>query len=295
MNKNEKRFCAEFIKLRRIIVSRQIDMQCYKNAEKVKQIELLDRAFHYGDGCFTTARVCNGVIELESLHIARLHLGCERLLLSADLSYIQQTIELFKQDHVNLNGTMKIVVSRGEGQRGYSLPTQPADVWVFFYPQALEALTYSEIDSGVLQLAMGLNMPQLVGVKSLNRLEQVLLKREAEQQGWLEALVTDVQGSVVEGVSSNCFILINDRWISPELRYNGVHGVMRAEILARMQQQGIACELRMVDMEEISRFQSVFFCNALSPMKIAKSLNHQHLDVQPCIDLFYRLQLNQMQ
>ena len=294
MNKNEKRFCAEFIKLRRIIVSRQIDMQCYKNAEKVKQIELLDRAFHYADGCFTTARICNGVIELESLHIARLHLGCERLLLSADLSYIQQTIELFKQDHVNLNGTMKIVVSRGEGQRGYSLPTQPADVWVFFYPQALEALTYSEIDSGVLQLAMGLNMPQLVGVKSLNRLEQVLLKREAEQQGWLEALVTDVQGSVVEGVSSNCFILINDRWISPELRYNGVHGVMRAEILARMQQQGIACELRMVDMEEISRFQSVFFCNALSPMKIAKSLNHQHLDVQPCIDLFYRLQLNQM-
>ncbi|WP_110975706.1 aminodeoxychorismate lyase [Acinetobacter sp. WCHAc060042] len=270
-------------------------MQCYKNAEKVKQIELLDRAFHYGDGCFTTARVCNGVIELESLHIARLHLGCERLLLSADLSYIQQTIELFKQDHVNLNGTMKIVVSRGEGQRGYSLPTQPADVWVFFYPQALEALTYSEIDSGVLQLAMGLNMPQLVGVKSLNRLEQVLLKREAEQQGWLEALVTDVQGSVVEGVSSNCFILINDRWISPELRYNGVHGVMRAEILARMQQQGIACELRMVDMEEISRFQSVFFCNALSPMKIAKSLNRQHLDVQPCIDLFYHLQLNQMQ
>lgn len=294
MNKNEKRFCAEFIKLRRIIVSRQIDMQCYKNAEKVKQIELLDRAFHYGDGCFTTARVCNGVIELESLHIARLHLGCERLLLSADLSYIQQTIELFKQDHVNLNGTMKIVVSRGEGQRGYSLPTQPADVWVFFYPQALQALTYSEIDSGVLQLAMGLNMPQLVGVKSLNRLEQVLLKREAEQQGWLEALVTDVQGSVVEGVSSNCFILINDRWISPELRYNGVHGVMRAEILARMQQQGVACELRMVDMEEISRFQSVFFCNALSPMKIAKSLNRQHLDVQPCIDLFYRLQLNQM-
>jgi sulfate/thiosulfate transport system substrate-binding protein len=46
---------------------------------------------------------------------------------------------------------------------------------------------------------------------------------------------------------------------------------------------------------EIPRFQSLFFCNALSPMKIAKSLNHQHLDVQPCIDLFHRLQLNQMQ
>ena len=270
-------------------------MYCYKNAQEVKQIELLDRAFHYGDGCFSTARIREGVIELESLHIARLKLACERLLLSADLAFIQRSIVQLKQTYEHLNGTLKIIISRGEGQRGYSLPAHPADVWVFFYPQASEVLTYSEIDSGVLQHAMGLSMPQMVGVKSLNRLEQVLLKHEAEQHGWLEALVTDVQGSVVEGVSSNCFILLNDRWISPELRYNGVHGVMRAEILARMQQQGMSCELRMIDMEEIPRFQSLFFCNALSPMKIAKSLNHQHLDVQPCIDLFHRLQLNQMQ
>ena len=270
-------------------------MYCYKNAQEIKQIELLDRAFHYGDGCFSTARIREGVIELESLHIARLKLACERLLLSADLAFIQRSIVQLKQTYAHLNGTLKIIISRGEGQRGYSLPAHPADVWVFFYPQASEVLTYSEIDSGVLQHAMGLSMPQMVGVKSLNRLEQVLLKHEAEQHGWLEALVTDVQGSVVEGVSSNCFILLNDRWISPELRYNGVHGVMRAEILARMQQQGMSCELRMIGMEEIPRFQSLFFCNALSPMKIAKSLNHQHLDVQPCIDLFHRLQLNQMQ
>ena len=269
-------------------------MHCYKNAQEIKQIELLDRAFHYGDGCFSTARIREGVIELESLHIARLKLACERLLLSADLAFIQRSIVQLKQTYAHLNGTLKIIISRGEGQRGYSLPAHPADVWVFFYPQASEVLTYSEIDSGVLQHAIGLNMPQMVGVKSLNRLEQVLLKHEAEQHGWLEALVTDVQGSVVEGVSSNCFILLNDRWISPELRYNGVHGVMRAEILARMQQQGMSCELRMIDMEEIPRFQSLFFCNALSTMKIAKSLNHQHLDVQPCIDLFHRLQLNQM-
>ena len=269
-------------------------MYCYKNAQEIKQIELLDRAFHYGDGCFSTARIREGVIELESLHIARLKLACERLLLSADLAFIQRSIVQLKQTYAHLNGTLKIIISRGEGQRGYSLPAHPADVWVFFYPQASEVLTYSEIDSGVLQHAMGLSMPQMVGVKSLNRLEQVLLKHEAEQHGWLEALVTDVQGSVVEGVSSNCFILLNDRWISPELRYNGVHGVMRAEILSRMQQQRMSCELRMIDMEEIPRFQSLFFCNALSPMKIAKSLNHQHLDVQPCIDLFHRLQLNQM-
>ncbi len=51
--------------------------------------------------------------------------------------------------------------------------------------------------------------------------------------------MTDVQGTVVEGVSSNCFIRTNEGSITPELRYNGVHGVMRAEILKRMQQHQI--------------------------------------------------------
>ena len=269
-------------------------MHCYKNAQEIKQIELLDRAFHYGDGCFSTARIREGVIELESLHIARLKLACERLLLSADLAFIQHSIVQLKQTHAHLNGTLKIIISRGEGQRGYSLPTHPADVWIFFYPQASEALTYSEIDSGVLQHAMGLSMPQMVGVKSLNRLEQVLLKHEAEQHGWLEALVTDVQGSVVEGVSSNCFILLNDRWISPELRYNGVHGVMRAEILARMQQQNIGCEQRSVAMHELQEIQALFFCNALNAMKIVTRLDQRPLYSQPCVDLFHTLQLAQI-
>ena len=105
--------------------------------------------------------------------------------------------------------------------------------------------------------------------------------------------MTDVQGSVVEGVSSNCFIQINNTWITPELRYNGVHGVMRAEILSRMHQQGIRCEQGYIDMEEIRNFQSVFFCNALSPMKIVETLNQQPLNTQSCVELFQTLNLSQ--
>ena len=269
-------------------------MQCFKNAEEISAVSVLDRAFHYGDCCFSTARIRNGQIELEALHLLRLQRGCERLYLNANLAFIQQSIQQLQQHYPQVNGTLKIIISRGDGQRGYSLPAQDADVWVFFYPKAVDDFHYEKIASGVLKQAMGLSMPQLVGIKSLNRLEQVILKKEADAQGWPEALVTDVQGSVVEGVSSNCFILINNEWITPELRYNGVHGVMRAEILARMQQHGISCRQRYVDMEEIAQFQSLFFCNALSPMKIVIQLDARLLDVQACIELFNRLQLNQM-
>lgn len=268
-------------------------MQCFKNVEQVVEISLSDRAFHYGDGCFTTARIRQGQIELAHLHLARLKLACEKLFLKTNLSFIQDTVQLLNQGKL-ANGTLKIIISRGDGQRGYSLPKHQADLWVLYYPNEIHDFKFELISSGVLQQSMGLSMPNLVGIKSLNRLEQVLLKNEADQKGWTEALVCDVQGSVVEGVSSNCFIRINNAWITPELRYNGVHGIMRAEILRRMQEQNFSCQQRFIDLDEIDKIESLFFCNALSPMKIVNQLDQRSLDIQPCIDLFNHLHLNQI-
>lgn len=265
-----------------------------KNAQPVSHIDVLDRGFHYGDGCFTTARIRHNRIELYDRHLARLHISNQKLSLNANLDLIAESLQILRVSEHELNGTLKIVLSRGIGQRGYSLPDHPADLWLFYYPQTVQDFKFEQIQSGILQQALGLTMPSLVGLKTLNRLEQVLLKQEADQSGWPEALVTDVQGGVVEGVSSNCFIRINNTWITPELRYNGVFGVMRAEILQRMQDQGISCQLRCIDMDEINHIQSLFFCNALSPMKIVTQFEQRTLDGDACIEIFNRLRLNQM-
>ncbi|EXF15877.1 4-amino-4-deoxychorismate lyase domain protein, partial [Acinetobacter baumannii 1593273] len=49
-------------------------MWCFKNGQPVETIPLLDRAFHYGDGCFTTIRVFQNKIELKARHWERLKL-----------------------------------------------------------------------------------------------------------------------------------------------------------------------------------------------------------------------------
>lgn len=265
-----------------------------KNAQRVSHIEVLDRGFHYGDGCFTTARIRHNRIELYDRHLTRLQNSNQSLSLNANLDLITESLQLLGESEGKLNGTLKIVLSRGVGQRGYSLPDHPADLWLFYYPQDIQDFKFEQIQSGVLQQSVGLTMPSLVGLKTLNRLEQVLLKQEADQRGWPEAIVTDVQGGIVEGVSSNCFILIKNTWITPELRYNGVFGVMRAEILQRMQDQGIVYEQRYIGMDEISHIRSLFFCNALSPMKIVTQFEQRALDGNACIELFNRLRLNQM-
>ena len=266
---------------------------CYKNGQIVDSVSIFDRAFQYGDGCFTTARIYDNVIELEDLHRQRLQQSAERLFLPVDFSLLDKMFKQLEQKFDVLNGTLKIVISRGEGQRGYLMPDHPADLYILYYPQNIQNFQPELIQSGVLSQKIGLTMPELVGLKSLNRLEQVMLKKEAHEKGWLEALVIDLQDRIVEGVSSNCFIQINNTWITPELRYNGVHGVMRAEILQRMQRQNISCEQRSVGLDEISHIQSLFFCNALSPMKIVQSLDNRTLVVQPCVELFETLQLQQ--
>ncbi|WP_298144102.1 aminodeoxychorismate lyase [uncultured Acinetobacter sp.] len=265
-------------------------MQCFKNAKAVSDIQLNDRAFHYGDGCFTTARIVEGQIEMQVRHIERLQSACQALQLRADLVTIPMTLAHLPK----ATGTLKIVISRGVGQRGYSLPSQEADVWLFFYPQPCTPFSPQLIQSDVLKLRLGHTMPALVGIKTLNRLEQVMLKAEADTRGLTEALVLDSHDYIVEGISSNCFLKLKDIWVTPELGYNGVHGIMRAEILMRMQQQGIACQQRAVHVDELAQLNSLFFCNALSAMKIVDQFAGQSLDSAACEALFSQLQLNQM-
>ncbi len=154
-------------------------MWCFKNGQPVETIPLLDRAFHYGDGCFSTIRVFQNEIELKARHWERLKLACQKLALIANFELIEQSLQHLYQQNLVLNGTLKIVISRGEGDRGYTLPKHEADIYVWFYPKALEQFQPDFIQCGVLNQALGLTMPSLVGLKSLNRLEQVLLKKRS--------------------------------------------------------------------------------------------------------------------
>lgn len=267
---------------------------CFKNADKVDAITLTERALHYGDGCFSTVAVIDDVILMAQRHVDRLKFGAARLLLQFDEDLIQLSLAQLRAEYGALNGSLKMLISRGEGQRGYSFPDHPADFYLFYYPNGRRELHAEYIESGVLQAKMGLKTPQLVGVKSLNCLEQVLFKHEADQQGWSEALVTDLNQYVVEGVSSNCFFYMDGVWVSPVLDQNGVHGVMRDEILQRMQQIQLNYQLRHVHLDEIKHIQSLFFCNALVPMKIVQKLHQRDLTIQPCVELFQSLQLDQL-
>jgi 4-amino-4-deoxychorismate lyase len=105
--------------------------------------------------------------------------------------------------------------------------------------------------------------PQLAGIKHLNRLEQVLARREWDEPQIGEGLLLDVDGRLVEGTMSNLFLVREQLLLTPDLRRCGVAGIMRSIILEQAERQSLRAEIRALDSADLLAADEVFLCNSL--------------------------------
>ena len=111
-------------------------------------------------------------------------------------------------------------------------------------------------------LALSLQ-PRLAGVKSLNRLENVLARAEWRDPAIREGLLADAQGRLVEGTMSNVFFTRGATLVTPDLSRCGVRGAQRERVLELARAEGIACEVRDVPFGELREAGEVFLTNSL--------------------------------
>lgn len=222
-----------------------------------------DRGLSYGDGLFETIRVVAQQPRLLERHLLRLETGCRRLGIPCDVACLRSQLLAFCQ--ALGTGVAKLIVTRGDGRRGYGPPepTRPRTILIGGaapdYPQA-----YAQ--QGVLLypcLTRLAEQPALAGLKHLNRLEQVLARGEWQDPAFAEGLMRDLSGRVIEGVFSNIFIVSAGQLCTPSLVRCGVEGVMRAEILERARQANIAVQIRDISFDELLGAEEVFVCNSL--------------------------------
>lgn len=262
-------------------------MQTFSDQQPCTAIDPSDRGFLYGDGVFSSVRVREGLPRLWSHHLDRLQQAQQRLGLQFDLDLLSQ--QAFEHAEQLQHGTLKIIVSRGVGQRGYLPPEQAAVVYFQLFPSVVARLepqaeglfVADRIASGVLHAPrLGHLMPVLAGLKTLNRLEQVLLRRALAQTTWSEAVVLDLDGVLVEGVQSNCWFWRHGQWQTPCLQRAGIAGVMRAEIMQRMQQRQIGFSQVRLHVDELGQIESLFFCNSLTGVLAVDSFEGRPLQTK---------------
>ena len=234
-----------------------------------------DRAFNYGDGVFETIAVRNGHPLLWDAHWQRLQQGCERL------GIVPPAAQVVRQESAGLAegcdaGVLKIVVSRGSGGRGYRCDPGAAQtrlVSLYAWP---EQVATPQRDGAVLgrcrtRLA---HQPLLAGIKHLNRLEQVLARREWQAE-WDEGIMLDPQGRVIEGTMSNLFVVTAGFLLTPGLDACGVAGVMRAQVLASAGQLGLRWREAELRWEDLQAAEEVFMTNSIIGLWPVRELSGQ--------------------
>lgn len=250
------------------------------DGEPAEGLSVRDRGLAYGDGLFETIRVRSGRPRLYERHLQRLREGCSRLHLACDLVVLRAEILAFCAELGE--GVAKLLVTRGEGERGYAVPKGPPRR--ILIGSGAPSYPAANAEQGVRLFACSTRLaeqPQLAGLKHLNRLEQVLARAEWQDPDFAEGLMRDVSGRVIEGVFSNLFLVSDGRLVTPALQRCGVAGVMRAEIIDLARRSGIVVEIRDVSVDELLGADEVFLCNSLYGIWPVRGLLTRHWSAGP--------------
>jgi len=234
------------------------------NGQQGDSIHVMDRSVMYGDGVFRTMRMRDGRIHCWIGQYRKLEADCQALdILCPAQSILEQEINLLVRDTPDC--VVKIVVSRGEGGRGYGVPdsvspnrvvlTAPIPVYPAHY-------WHDGVRLHVCEMRM-CHQPRLAGIKHLNRLENVLARMEWSDPDTPEGLMLDAEGSVVEGTMANIFMRQGNTLITPDLSACGVAGLQRERILAFAPQCDLEPEVNNFSLPALLQAEEVFMCNSV--------------------------------
>ena len=274
------------------------------------KLSLDNRGLAYGDGFFTTMGVVGGAILWSEYHYQRLVSHALALQLNLDSRALLLTLQAHAQQLEQ--GMLKLIVTRAvQSVRGYGyMPSESGsacEIWLKSVPMTITSIEHwrlpddrmvpmQPIMSAVCLDAQLACLPTpLAGLKSLNRLDNVLASGELQhfkqKEGQLsnsvgEGLVRDLTGCWIEGTMSNVFYqlnthtqtfdtsnqAVNNQWFTPPLDISGVHGVMRAVIIDAFVTSATPIIERPLTDEDLPYLSQLFFCNALRGIMPVDSL-----------------------
>ncbi len=239
----------------------------YQHGIRIDSVPVDDRAVQYGDGVFETIAVRDATPRYWALHVDRLTRACNTvgLTMPAPNILLRDLENALARTTVNTGYcTAKLTITCGGDERGYR---RPEDARVnsrigIFADSPLDEETYS---TGVQVRLCDTNVacqPQLAGIKSLNRLDQVLARSEWSDPEIFDGLMCDDDGNLTCGTRTNLFIVRENHIETPRLDRCGVAGIMRRRIMDLLTGNHIHVAEIAIGCEELASVGEVFLSNS---------------------------------
>jgi branched-chain amino acid aminotransferase len=226
-------------------------------------ISVFDHGLLYGDGIFEGIRAYNGRVFKLERHIERLYDSAKAIRLEIPHTQAEVcdiVVETCRRNNIE-NGYIRLVVTRGPGDLGIDPRQCPRpELFVIARP----ALTiYKDASAGIRMITSTFRRNAIdatsPAIKSLNYLNNVLARIEANDRGADEALMLDAQGYVAEATVDNFFIVTDHELVAPPTATN-LKGVTRETLLGLALSLGIRTKERPFTLFDVWTAREAFIC-----------------------------------
>lgn len=231
-----------------------IDGKLYDKSDA--KVSVYDHGLLYGDGVFEGIRVYNGRIFECEAHLRRLYDSAKaiRLIIPITPEQFAGAIEQTFRANNFTDCYIRAIVTRGVGNLGIDPKKCPAPS-VIIITDTIQVYPQEMYDKGIAIITASVtrNHPNAISprVKSLNYLNNVLARIEANEAGVPEALMLNQQGNVAECTADNIFIVRDGQVQTPGTAEGILEGITRRVLIGLCGRLGIACVEKTIQRHDV--------------------------------------------
>ncbi|HLP76809.1 MAG TPA: branched-chain-amino-acid transaminase [Candidatus Paceibacterota bacterium] len=212
--------------------------------ERDAKVSVFDHGLLYGDGIFEGIRAYNGRVFRLKEHIDRLFYSAKAILLTIPISHaeiMKAVVESCRANNIR-DGYIRLVVTRGVGTLGLN-PNRCKNPSVIVIADKIQLYPEELYDRGmeIITVPTVRNLHSAVNpaIKSLNYLNNILAKIEANNSGCEEAVMLNADGYVAECTGDNIFIVKEGKLMTPPLSAGALYGITRGTVIELARKLGV--------------------------------------------------------
>src|SRR5882762_3010836 len=212
--------------------------------ERDAKVSVLDHGLLYGDGVFEGIRAYNGRVFKLKEHIDRLFYSAKAILLEIPMSpaaLAKATVDTIRANKLR-DCYVRLIVTRGVGNLGLNPRSckKPSIIIIAGKIQVYPPELYAKgMDIVTVPTVRNLHSALNPAIKSLNYLNNILAKIEANNAGVEEAVMLNAEGFVAECTADNLFIIKNGELSTPPLSAGALYGITRQTVIDLAQTAGL--------------------------------------------------------
>jgi branched-chain amino acid aminotransferase len=253
-----------------------IDGKFYPKSEA--KVSVYDHGLLYGDGVFEGVRAYNGTVFKLEEHIDRLYKSAHAIMLNINISkedMIKVIIDTLKKNNLR-DSYVRLIVTRGCGDLGLN-PRKCAKPTIIVITDTIRLHDDDRKEKGITAIIAWVRRDAIDAtsheVKSLNYMNSILAKIEANNAGVDEAITLERTGYVCEGVAENIFIVRDGTILTPHSSTGALPGITAQVVMRIGRKLGYAVIERNISPHELFTADEVFFTGTAAEIVPVREIN----------------------